>query len=254
MPGQTNRCMHPLGVKPLGNALFDNNNPRGKSLGYFAVFDDQLLTLVLSKLGPFAMSKLSRISKYLYAFCYHDEIWREFVIALQKPFKFAINWRNTFKSLHRKEFVSDIPISFTGIYSDILYMYWRCSTVPLKEICGYDTINVDTHTDISMNDFVDKYLTPNKPCLLKGVMKDWKAAKWDFDRFNNGDFKFIAESIELTFDDYFQYMIQCKEEAPLYLFDKHSLLQSEYASDFKVPEYFGEDLFSLLGRDRPDYR
>ena len=43
---------------------------------------------------------------------------------------------------------------------------------------------------------------------------------------------------------------------PLYLFDKRFCKTApQLASDFSVPEYFTDDLFSVLGEDkRPDYR
>jgi hypothetical protein len=42
---------------------------------------------------------------------------------------------------------------------------------------------------------------------------------------------------------------------PLYLFDKKFVAAApQLAGDFDVPDVFSEDLFSVLGDSRPDYR
>ena len=43
---------------------------------------------------------------------------------------------------------------------------------------------------------------------------------------------------------------------PLYLFDKYFARKApQLAEDYTVPEYFSEDLFSVLGEEeRPHYR
>ncbi|KAJ0682499.1 putative transcription factor & chromatin remodeling &Metalloenzymes JmjC family [Helianthus annuus] len=61
----------------------------------------------------------------------------------------------------------------------------------------------------------------------------------------------------MTLTDYFVYSDQAQEERPLYLFDpkfanKVPQLGQDY--DYEVPVYFNEDLFSVLGDERPDYR
>jgi len=46
-----------------------------------------------------------------------------------------------------------------------------------------------------------------------------------------------------------------KSEAPLYLFDPQFAEKApELLKDYQVPEYWNEDLFSVLGNSRPDYR
>jgi len=50
-------------------------------------------------------------------------------------------------------------------------------------------------------------------------------------------------------------MDQEREENPLYLFDKAFVKKiPSLTNDYTVPIYFNEDLFSLLGDARPDYR
>ncbi|KAJ1566924.1 hypothetical protein HK096_011598, partial [Nowakowskiella sp. JEL0078] len=47
---------------------------------------------------------------------------------------------------------------------------------------------------------------------------------------------------------------QANEESPLYLFDKFFPHRTSLANEYTVPEYFSEDLFKILGDQRPDYR
>ena len=65
-----------------------------------------------------------------------------------------------------------------------------------------------------------------------------------------------AGNYEMPFETYLKYMKGNHDEMPLYLFDKtfcHTAPQ--LASDFHVPPYFTDDLFSVLEEDRrPDYR
>ncbi|VAI91527.1 unnamed protein product [Triticum turgidum subsp. durum] len=59
----------------------------------------------------------------------------------------------------------------------------------------------------------------------------------------------------MPLDRYFQYSDNAEEERPLYLFDaKFADKVPEMGSDYEVPVYFQEDLFKVLGEERPDYR
>jgi len=60
----------------------------------------------------------------------------------------------------------------------------------------------------------------------------------------------------MTFEQYCHYSRTTADEMPLYLFDKDFVSKGpNLEADFSVPEYFAEDLFSLLGEEsRPDYR
>lgn len=51
-----------------------------------------------------------------------------------------------------------------------------------------------------------------------------------------------------------QYSERCAgDDQPLYLFDK-AILSGEFAGHYEVPEYFGRDLFPVLGDRRPDFK
>ncbi|TXG58090.1 hypothetical protein EZV62_015919 [Acer yangbiense] len=94
--------------------------------------------------------------------------------------------------------------------------------------------------------------------LLEGCLDSWVALeKWDRDSLVNvsGNVRFSVGPVEMRLEDYFRYSYQVKEERPLYLFDpKFSQKVPILGSEFEVPVYFREDLFSVLGNERPDYR
>jgi len=59
----------------------------------------------------------------------------------------------------------------------------------------------------------------------------------------------------MSFDEYCRYADNTIEESPLYLFDKTFADKlAQLGADYTVPEYFSEDLFSVLEARRPDYR
>lgn len=66
----------------------------------------------------------------------------------------------------------------------------------------------------------------------------------------------ITGNYKMPFETYMKYMENNHEDMPIYLFDKTFCRTApQLASDFHVPTYFSDDLFSVLGEDqRPDYR
>ncbi|PKA65716.1 F-box protein [Apostasia shenzhenica] len=69
------------------------------------------------------------------------------------------------------------------------------------------------------------------------------------------DVKFSVGPLEMTMEKYFAHAEIVQEERPLYLFDPRFAEKiPELNSDYEVPIYFKEDVFSVLGKERPDYR
>jgi hypothetical protein len=112
-----------------------------------------------------------------------------------------------------------------------------------------------------MEVFQSQYEFPNQPCILRGVMDAWPALNsWTWERLNSkyGSVPLRAEAIDIQLQEYLVYMQSAlHDESPIYLFDKDYPKQGELgrslADGFQVPKYFEEDLFSVLGNDRPDY-
>ncbi|KAG8905053.1 hypothetical protein FRC01_008496 [Tulasnella sp. 417] len=71
------------------------------------------------------------------------------------------------------------------------------------------------------------------------------------------DISFRAEAFDLPFHVYRQYSDDCDEEdSPLYLFDSRFVEKTGgvMGKEYTPFPFFGEDLFALLGEERPNYR
>lgn len=127
--------------------------------------------------------------------------------------------------------------------------------------------NVDRRSvgELSYAEFVRQYEKPGVPVILTGVIPKWRAStEWTLERllarFGTTPFR-VSASTDMSLSDYLAYAEACgqgasHEERPLYLFDKDFCSKCpEMASEFEIPEYFREDLMSVLGEQRrPDYR
>lgn len=125
---------------------------------------------------------------------------------------------------------------------------------------------------LSLQEFIDSYERPSLPCIIDGIpdQEEWLAVhKWNSqnkDYFINhlGKCMFkVGESdsgkdVKVMLKDFLKYMSKNDDDSPLKVFDG-SFYNNEVASillqDFKVPSYFQDDLFRLVGeRRRPPYR
>ncbi|KAJ3189002.1 hypothetical protein HK101_009047 [Irineochytrium annulatum] len=261
---------HPQGVKPLGNLLLATDSKtappcREPGLGALSPLSDDLLLSMLSAdsnlLRPSDLCRLARCSRALYVLACHDDLWRGWMIrTFAGDFgAFRRSWRDTFRA--RSWGSRDVPLAPTvdikveGFYSDFLYSSWRCASVPLRKLCRAD----------ARNSVERRYSTPNKPVILTDVVPSWPAyAKWDLPFLQSrcdASVLFRAEAVDLNLQTYLPYSTRCAangasfEESPLYLFDKHFADRTDLASDYTVPPHFAQhDLFSVLGKERPDHR
>jgi len=100
----------------------------------------------------------------------------------------------------------------------------------------------------------------NKPVLITDVVKGWKAYKrWSLKDLESryGDIDFQVGGNPMKMKDFFTYMEHpaLQDDQPLYLFDQYFEGDApDIASEYMVPKYFDEDLFSVCGKERPDYR
>jgi hypothetical protein len=237
---------HPLGIKPIGNSFIKPTFKKERGLGLFNIFNDHLLIEIIIKLGPFNASKLSCCSKAFMAFCSFQDIWRQFTIQYFKGnWKFKRNWKSTFVGALLDIDYSESNIDCDGIYSDILYISNKLTTIPIHDLCGVKD-NIDRRSDLSLNDFINEYAIPNKPVIITDIVDQWPAfTKWDFKYLCelSPEKKYRAEAIDITFRDYYEYMTRCNEESPIYLFDKFCALQEPLKNDFDVPKYFDSGEF-----------
>eukprot|EP01135_Chromosphaera_perkinsii_P004485 Nk52_evm9s284 gene=Nk52_evmTU9s284 len=256
--------------------------------------DQTLLEMLGVCLGPADLCRLCQVSKYFYVLASNELLWRDVYLAeFRNEFHFVNgSWKESFRHQDAArraikagrdgevkldpEFIS--PMRVQGIYSDFLFHQWMCSSQELNKDWMFKIDNIDRASGISVEDFIAKYELQNKPVLIQNEMKNWDAfSKWDKsylkEAFTNT--KFQAEAASVTMKEYFRYSENQKDESPLYLFDKDFVgnmsfslkkknngecnepnLSKNFPSDefFSVPDIFKEDLFQVLGEERPDYR
>ncbi len=268
---------HDLGLRPNGDLyLLDDScqveahRRRITGLGSLSILDDEaLLHLVLGSgfLVPKDFARLAQCSKTLAAFSLHDDLYRANVL---KEFgsdclqSFRGDWRRTYIARHgcKVSTIESKPLSSIckGVYSDLLFQSWACYASPIpkkwwvKAAGSQDTLSRRDADSFSMEDFINNFEKPNIPVVITGCVSKWKAYKeWTFDslRAKNGATRFHVAGFDMLLSNYLDYLRNgaCDADQPLYLFDKDFAMKGpDLVSDYDVPIYFANDLFSLLSK------
>lgn len=155
-------------------------------------------------------------------------------------------------------------IDCSGLFSDVLYRPFQCTYTSLKP---YTTRippenAIPRMTDLTHEDFSTKWTS--KPFILTGPVKEWPVfEKWTTQHLleNYADVPFRAEAVDWPLKTYIDYMNNSNDESPLYLFDrsfaekmKITVGRDKEDAAYWAPACFGEDLFGVLGDQRPDCR
>ncbi|KAL6145415.1 hypothetical protein ACLB2K_056103 [Fragaria x ananassa] len=255
---------HTHGVKPLGNLYLNPGsvNSRNTGLGNLQTLTDELVLEILAFLAGTHLGVLASVSKSFYIFANHEPLWRNLVLEnLNGRLLYNCTWKSTYIAAHYPSFdVSNVSVSGLRVrdfYSDYLFQSWLCANLEMKPE-WLERDNIIRRRGISVEEFISDFEEPNKPVLLEGCMDNWVALeKWDRDYLVKlcGDVQFAAGPVEMNLEDYFRYADQAREERPLYVFDpKFGEKVARLGSEYEVPVYFREDLFNVLGNERPDYR
>ncbi|XP_010248182.1 PREDICTED: F-box protein At5g06550 [Nelumbo nucifera] len=255
---------HSHGVQPLGNFFLSTSpcNSRNTGLGNLRILTDELVLDILGFLDGTHLGVLATVSRSFYIFCNHEPLWRNLVLENFKGgFSFNGSWKSTYVSAHRPLSSALINCSsglkVRDFYSDYLFQSWLCANLEMKPE-WLERDNIERRRGISVEEFILNFEEPNKPVLLEGCLENWAAMKkWGRDYLIrvSKDFEFSVGPVNMKLEDYFRYADGAKEERPLYLFDpKFAEKVPELGSDYEVPVYFREDLFSVLGSERPDYK
>jgi hypothetical protein len=101
-----------------------------------------------------------------------------------------------------------------------------------------------------------------RPFILTDPVKEWPLQqKWCQDSLleQYGEIIFRAEAVDWPLKTYVEYMSNNTDESPLYLFDRSFVEKMDLrvaldSGSYWLPECFGEDIFTLLGDQRPDHR
>ncbi|KAG1333885.1 F-box protein [Cocos nucifera] len=249
-------------VQPLGNLFLLDPcaNARNSGLGALRVLSDELLLDILGLLCGRDVAVLSAVSRSFYVFAGHEPLWKNLVLEeLKGDFLFDGSWKSTYVSgiAPRSAPSHGAAITIRNFYSDYLFQSWLCANLEMKPE-WLERDNIERRRGISVEEFVESFEEPNRPVLLEGCLESWPAMeKWTWEQLVKvcGDVKFAAGPVEMTLERYFRYADSAREERPLYLFDPNFAKKvPEMGSDYEVPVYFREDLFSFLGEERPDYR
>lgn len=175
-PAKTNQKIflslaHPLAIKPLGNYYFDSTSPgfkgscRSPGLGSIARLTDELILDIIEHfLGPRDLCCLAQASRALYAFSYHDEIWRVWTVNdFGGNFTWSGSWRATYLQTKDPDYAvnrNGSPVQASDFYSDVLFQPFHCASASMKPFIGVE--NVDRRSNLSVDEFVTNYAIPNK--------------------------------------------------------------------------------------------
>ncbi|KAL1311686.1 hypothetical protein AAFC00_001790 [Neodothiora populina] len=267
---------HPLGVRPSGNAFTASVNLKAAS-GVYALLPDELLAQLLEYLEAADLLRLGGTCRALHAFTRSEELWRAlFVESSPSDFEWRGTWRSTLLGQPKTR---EPEVDCSNLFSDVLHRPFFCAHVPLDPfVANIPPRNqIKRLDDLTFDDFsdhwTDKPFIITKPTTQWPVYKTWSTATL-LKQYR--DVKFRAEAVDWPFSVYVDYMLNNSDESPLYLFDRQfaekmnlrvadsseaSACESsgESAPDerkaaYWAPSFFGPDLFSVLGAQRPDHR
>ncbi|KAK8126331.1 uncharacterized protein PG998_002090 [Apiospora kogelbergensis] len=258
--------VHPLGVKPLGNQYFAAGPSARGSLGFLGFLPDEMILQVLELLGAESLKTLGATCRFLYAFCHLDDLWKPLFLELHEentssslpPWKGT--WRSTLLQLPQKALAG---LDCSNVFSDVLHRPFACSQIVLQNYISAIPVGnqITRLKDLSQKEYLEKW--SEKPFILTDFIQKWPVYNhWSIDTLNKmyADIEFRAEAVDWPFSVYNTYMQNSSDESPLYLFDRRFAekmnLQTGQGenSAYWPPECFGEDLFHLLGQERPAYR
>lgn len=170
------------------------------------------------------------------------------------------SWRSTYLQLPPQALAT---IHCNGIFSDVIHRPFACSNIVLRNyVTAIPPSNqIPRLKSLTHEDFAKNW--GETPFILADYVQQWPVSKqWDLESLKQryAQVKFRAESVDWPFSAYYSYMRNNDDESPLYLFDKKFAEKMDLRGLPKEepiywpPECFGEDLFHLLGDERPAYR
>ncbi|KAG9626492.1 putative F-box and JmjC domain protein, partial [Aureobasidium melanogenum] len=270
---------HPLGIRPSGNAFAATTNLKA-AIGTFALLPDELLTQFLEYLDAQDLLRLGATCRALHAFTRSEELWKALFIESQ-PENF--NWRGTWRSTVLSQPRSQEPdVDCSNLFSDALHRPYFCAHVPLEPFVANIPARNQIHrlTSLTFDEFTESFT--NKPFIISEPTKRWPVfGSWSAKSLlkQYSQVKFRAEAVDWPFNVYVDYMKDNHDESPLYLFDRSFAekmniqvadssaahlydgaspdapgAESERKVAYWAPSFFGPDLFSVLGDQRPDHR
>jgi hypothetical protein len=269
---------HYCGVQPehIAELIGDTSDVRTKGLGTISRISDETVLNILGFLDAQSLAVLQSVSKALYCFCNHEELWKALVLQeFSGNWEFQGTWQDTYLASKVQQQQTNTPRAATAaakklknkprtyhpvshFYSDLLHQSWLCATLEVDPI-WLEVENIDRRSNLSSEEFKSQYERQNRPVILTDIVTKWPAMqKWNRSYLQKAfkDGSVIVGDASMKFEAYCRYADSQQDELPLYLFDKEFIKAApQLGKDYLVPEHFSEDLFSVLGEEaRPDYR
>lgn len=177
------------------------------------------------------------------------------------------SWKLTLCDYMRQSRQSkQLEISTPGVYSDVLYQPYLCAMFnPATLINNQFKSNIaNIPADGLGPQHLQRWIETGQasgPIILLNLMDSWPCyqgpQKWSLESLAKQYPKtiFRAESILCTLETYKTYESNCQyDESPLYLFDSDFVEKTKMGNDYTPPDLFSDDLFKVMGDQRPDYR
>lgn len=275
---------HPLDVKPLGNALLFSEEQKSQGLqrwnqdlGRLAILPDEVIFQIIERVSePLDLMHLGQASRTLYAFTFSEELWKTLYLkksARTDSIDWKGSWRRTVLKLEKNQ---EAMIQCPELCCDLLFRPYQCSQIDYKAILHkiitqekiYEAKghgNILLHTTIpriSEDQLTPEYVEQNlfnSPFIITNKdSKRWP--RWTVDsllqRFPKVHFQ--QESVCWTLEAYLRYLAENNDESPLYLFDCDSPAMTELSKEYKAPDCFERDLFTVFDQNeiqcRPNFR
>ncbi|KAF2869308.1 hypothetical protein BDV95DRAFT_577031 [Massariosphaeria phaeospora] len=252
---------HPLHIRPAGNAWTASENIKSHG-GSFATLPDELLNHVFESFDADTLVRLGSTCRALYAFTRLDELWRAlFVDSPPADFVWRGTWRSTYLGIPKERVTA---ISCRNLFSDVLYRPFQCAETPLEPFTtSIPAANaIQRLSNLMYEEYASKWT--DTPFILTSPVKEWPVyGKWtpQYLMQKYPDIKFRAEAVDWPMAKYMDYLSNSSDESPLYLFDRAFVektgiwtVHDDPDAAYWSPDCFGEDLFSVLGEQRPDCR
>ncbi|KAG7665824.1 uncharacterized protein J8A68_000649 [[Candida] subhashii] len=273
---------HPLNIKPSGNSFLATDpilrTKRNDLLGSFACLPDELIMEIIGYVTDVnSLKNLSHVSRIFYAFLYDEEVWKKLYIKniqLYHDKPWLGSWRNTVLGIPADQ-SANLQLMDNLLCSDLIYRPFQCSQINYRKLFAKILTEEERYhqdsilgqlgklppgriqrineSNLTLEEFNTQY--NNIPFILTNP-DSTRWPKWTFEsllqRFP--DVKFRQEAVEWNLSKYSQYLDHNRDENPLYLFDCNSPAMQTIRQEYKVPQIFQSDLFSVFeGHCRPDH-
>lgn len=178
-----------------------------------------------------------------------------------KSFSWQGTWRSTYLNLPPSKVTT---LDCSHLFSDTLHRPFYCAHIALDPyVTNIPARNqIARLPNLSAEEFQESWT--DKPFILTEPVKEWPVYKeWSTEALYEkyGETVFRAEAVDWPLKTYVEYMKNNSDESPLYLFDRSFVSKmgiktgqpdQEPEAAYWPPPCFGEDLFAVLGSQRPD--